>query len=78
MVTADGASVRFSGRRSDNRVESRLHDLLNAAQVEYRTKEAVWRVLQSASGLRRVAAIEGLELPDALRSAVCELLLADA
>lgn len=78
VVTADGASVGFSGRRSDNRVESRLHDLLNAAQVEYRTKEAVWRVLQSTSGLRRVAAIEGLGLPDALRSVVCELLLADA
>jgi hypothetical protein len=80
-ATADGAVVRLSGERrpSDNRVEARLHELLNAAQIEYRTKQDVWAVLQRESGAaRRVAALQAMSLAPALYAAVCEVLLADA
>jgi hypothetical protein len=79
VPTADGATVQLTGERraSDNRVESRLFDLLAAAQIEYPTKDRIWRMLQDETDtLRRVSALQVMELEPALHAALCELLLA--
>jgi hypothetical protein len=79
VATAEGASVTLTGERrtSDNRVESRIFDLLATAQIEYPLKGRIWQVLQDEpDALRRVSALQVLELEPALQSAVFELLLA--
>lgn len=81
VPTSEGAVVHLTGERraSDNRVDSRLYDLLSAAQIEYPTKARIWEMLQHESDtLRRVSALRGMGLEPALEAAICELLLADA
>ncbi|MGV8910590.1 MAG: TIM-barrel domain-containing protein [Propionicimonas sp.] len=79
VTTTEGARVRLTGERraSDNRVESRIFDLLAAAQIEHPLKDRLWRMLQDEpSTLRRVAALQVMELEPALHAALSELLLA--
>ncbi len=79
VVTAEGATVKFTGERraSDNRVESRIFDLLATAQIEYPLKDRIWRTLQDEPDtLRRVSALQVMELEPALQAALNELLLA--
>jgi hypothetical protein len=81
VETAVGATIRLTGERrpSDNRVEGRLFDLLEAAQLEYTTKNTIWTILATEAGAaRRVASVQALGLPDAVHAAITELLLADA
>jgi hypothetical protein len=81
VLTAEGATLAVAGERrtSDNRVEPRIHDLLNAAQIEYRLKEEIWRIVRTETGaLRRLASLQAMELEPALHGALMELLLADA
>jgi hypothetical protein len=79
VATAEGTTVRLTGERraSDNRVESRIFDLLATAQIEYPLKGRIWQVLQDETDTpRRVSALQVMELEPALQSAVFELLLA--
>jgi len=79
VATAEGATVTLTGERraSDNRVESRIFDLLATAQIEYPLKGRIWQVLQDEpDALRRLSALQVLDLEPALQSAVFELLLA--
>jgi hypothetical protein len=59
-------------------VPDRLFTLLDRAQTELVTKEAVHRVVTTHSGLEAVAGLTALDLPRPLFDAVVELLLADA
>jgi hypothetical protein len=71
--------VKLTGERraSDNRVESRIFEVLATAQIEYPLKDSIWRMLQDESDtLRRVSALQVMELEPALHAALCELLLA--
>ncbi len=77
--TAVGASVAIVGEPTGNRVESRVYELLSAAQLEYAVKDAIWAVLTTEStSLRRLAALEAMQLEPALHSALVELILANA
>ena len=79
MITAEGATVKLTGERraSDNRVESRIFDLLATAQIEYPLKDSIWRMLQDETDtVRRVSALQVMELEPALHAALSELLLA--
>jgi hypothetical protein len=79
VATSSGATVKLTGERraSDNRVESRIFDLLTAAQIEYPLKGSIWRVLQDETDtLRRVSALQVMDLEPALHAALSELLLA--
>ena len=81
VSTSVGAVLHLTGERrvSNNRVESRLYDLLSAAQIEYPTKGRIWELLQQEGDTtRRVAALQAMELEPPLHAAICELLLADA
>jgi hypothetical protein len=80
VPTERGAVVTLGGDRrvGDNRVESRIHDLLNDAQIEYGTKESIWRVMAEVGAPRRVASLQSMDLAPELYAALCELLLADA
>ncbi|HSK33809.1 MAG TPA: TIM-barrel domain-containing protein [Propionicimonas sp.] len=80
VPTERGAVVTLGGDRrvGDNRVESRIHDLLNDAQIEYGTKESIWRVMAEVGAPRRVASLQSMDLAPELFAALCELLLADA
>ncbi len=80
VPTAAGAVVRLTGERrpSDNRVESRVFALLEAAQIEYATKDAIWRLMDLTEPLARLAGLQSLVLEPALHAALSELLLADA
>jgi len=79
VTTTSGATVKLTGERraSDNRVEARIFDLLAAAQIEYPLKGLVWRMLQDETdALRRVSALQVMELDPPLHAALSELLLA--
>ncbi len=80
VPTASGVVVRLTGERrpSDNRVEARVFALLEAAQIEYETKDLVWRLMATSDPLARLAGLQSLVLEPALNSALAELLLADA
>jgi len=58
-------------------VETRIFDLLSAAQIEHPLKDRIWRMLQDESStLRRVSALQVMDLEPALQAALTELLLA--
>ncbi|MCA0294509.1 MAG: glycoside hydrolase family 31 protein [Actinobacteria bacterium] len=78
VATASGVVVRLTGERrpSDNRVESRVFALLEAAQIEYATKDLVWQLMATPEPLARLAGLQALTLEPALHSALAELLLA--
>jgi hypothetical protein len=79
VATTEGATVKLTGdrRASDNRVESRIFDLLTAAQIEYPLKGSIWRMLQDETDTgRRVSALQVMDLEPALHAALSELLLA--
>jgi alpha-glucosidase (family GH31 glycosyl hydrolase) len=80
VPTASGAVVTLSGslRLADNRVEARVFALLEAAQIEYETKDLIWRLMATTDPLARLAGLQALVLEPALNSALAELLLADA
>lgn len=81
VPTAAGVVVQLTGSRrpSNNRAESRIYELLSAAQIEYETKDLVWRIVRDETGpLRRLASLQAMDLDPAVHAAVSELLLADA
>ncbi len=80
VPTASGTVITLTGSRrpADNRVESRVFALLEAAQIEYGTKDLIWRLMDMADPLARLAGLQALALDVPLHSAICELLLADA
>jgi len=58
-------------------VEARIFDLLTAAQIEHPLKTRIWQVLQDETDtLRRVSALQVMDLEPALQAALSELLLA--
>ena len=59
-------------------LRERLFDLLHATEGEYLVKDRAWDAVQRpGSSLEVLQRLEGVQLPDALRSAMNELLLAD-
>jgi len=80
VAAEDGATLRLVGDVSaaGNRdVGERVFALLDEAQIELATKEAVYRVVCGDEPTRAVAALTALDLPRPLFTAVVELLLAD-
>ena len=71
-----GCSVASPRPRTAD-VGERVFALLDAAQIELATKEAVHRVVTEHDPARAVAALTALDLPRPLFTAVVELLLAD-
>jgi hypothetical protein len=80
-VTADeGAVLRLAGDLApagNTDVPERLFTLLDRAQMELATKEAVHRVLTTHAPLAAVLALAALDLHRPLLDALVELLLAD-
>ena len=79
VAAGEGAVLRLVGDTTPagNRdVGERVFALLDAAQIELATKEAVHRVVTEHDPARAVAALAALDLPRPLFTAVVELLLA--
>jgi Glycosyl hydrolases family 31 len=79
VAAGDGRVLRLTGDlgAAGNRdVGERVFALLDAAQIELATKEAVHRVVTEHDPARAVAALTALDLPRPLFTAVVELLLA--
>ena len=80
VASGEGATLRLLGdlTPAGNRdVGERVFTLLDAAQMELSTKEAVHRVVAEHDPARAVAALAALDLPQPLFTAVVELLTAD-
>jgi hypothetical protein len=79
VAAGEGALLRLVGDTAPagNRdVAERVFTLLDAAQIELATKEAVHRVVTGHEPARAVPALAALDLPQPLFTAVVELLLA--
>ena len=73
----DRAAHRVSGARPTTAWSRGIFDLLATAQIEYPLKDSIWRMLQDETDtVRRVAALQVMELEPALHAALSELLLA--
>ncbi len=80
VETGVGASVRLSEREAPSQptVRERLFGVLHEAQCEYLTKERAWAAIGAPGDpMAMLRRLDGLDLPEALRAALYELLLAD-
>ncbi|MFT3860631.1 TIM-barrel domain-containing protein [Micropruina sp.] len=79
VATSSGASVRLSQRLpvTHPTTRDRLFEVLRSTQGEYLTKDRAWAAIQQmGDSLELVRRLDGIDLPDPLRAALYELLLA--
>ena len=80
VETAVGASVHWADGALVHRptTQERLFEVLKSAQGEYMVKEQAWSAIDAGgSALDLIRRLDGVELPNPLRAALTELLLAD-
>ena len=80
VETAVGASLRLVGMTPGGgaSVQDRMFEILRTTQGDYTLKEHAWEAMsRPGDALEVLRRLEGLELPDPLRSALYEILLSE-
>jgi len=80
VETAAGATLRLTGmtRGDGASLQDRMFEILSTTQGDYTLKERAWEAInRPGEALEVLRRLEGLEMPDALRSALYEILLSE-